>query len=129
MRHHKECQRGEARQRRVSQMTFDEILGQIIDLLQRQGRVSYGALKRRYALDDAYLEDLKDEILHAQRLAVDEDDRLAQGGLREHLAQGGLGAPTLGQVGCVHHEQRPIDVGRQRLGQQGLARTGRACEQ
>ena len=57
-------------------MTFDEILAQIIDLLQRQGRVSYGALKRRYDFDDAYLEDLKDEIIHAQRLAVDEDNRI-----------------------------------------------------
>jgi class 3 adenylate cyclase/predicted ATPase len=57
-------------------MTFDDILSQIIDLLKRQGRVSYGALKRRYDLDDAYLEDLKDEIIHAQRLAVDEDDRI-----------------------------------------------------
>src|SRR5215510_13950080 len=57
-------------------MTFDDILAQIIDLLKRQGRVSYGALKRRYDLDDAYLEDLKDEIIHAQRLAVDEDNRV-----------------------------------------------------
>ena len=57
-------------------MTFDEILAQIIDLLKRQGRVSYGALKRRYAFDDAYLEDLKDEIIHAQRVAVDEENRI-----------------------------------------------------
>jgi hypothetical protein len=57
-------------------MTFDDMLAQIIDLLKRQGRVSYGALKRRYDLDDAYLEDLKDEIIHAQRLAVDEDNRV-----------------------------------------------------
>ena len=57
-------------------MTFDDILAQIIDLLQRQGRVSYGALKRRFDLDDDYLNDLKDEIIHAQRLATDEDGRL-----------------------------------------------------
>jgi hypothetical protein len=31
-------------------MTFDEILAQIIDLLKRQGRVSYSALKRRFDL-------------------------------------------------------------------------------
>jgi hypothetical protein len=49
-------------------MTFDDILAQIIDILQRQGRISYGAIKRRYDLDDAYLEDLKDELIHAQRL-------------------------------------------------------------
>src|SRR3989449_3497255 len=57
-------------------MTFDDILAQITDLLKRQGRISYGALKRRYDLNDAYLEDLKDEIIHAQRLAVDEDNRV-----------------------------------------------------
>jgi class 3 adenylate cyclase len=54
-------------------MTFDEILAQVLDLLQRQGRVSYRALKRRFDLDDAYLEDLKAEIIKAQRLAIDED--------------------------------------------------------
>src|SRR4029434_3784738 len=60
----------------VPAMTFDDMLAQITDLLKRQGRISYGALKRRYDLDDAYLEDLKDEIIHAQRLAVDEDNRV-----------------------------------------------------
>ena len=39
-------------------MTFDEILAQVLELLQRQGRVSYRALKRRFDLDDEYLEDL-----------------------------------------------------------------------
>jgi class 3 adenylate cyclase len=57
-------------------MTFDEVLAQVLDLLQRQGRVSYGALKRRFALDDAYLDDLKAELIDAQRLAVDEAGRV-----------------------------------------------------
>ena len=54
-------------------MTFDEVLGQVLDLLQRERRVSYRALKRRFALDDDYLEDLKAEIMQAKRLALDED--------------------------------------------------------
>jgi len=54
-------------------MTFDEILTQVLELLQREGRVTYRALKRRFALDDEYLEDLKGEIIKAKRLAVDED--------------------------------------------------------
>jgi hypothetical protein len=54
-------------------MSFDEALARVLDLLQRQGRVSYRALKRRFDLDDNYLEDLKAEIIKAQRLAVDED--------------------------------------------------------
>src|SRR5262245_44584703 len=57
-------------------MTFDEILAQVLELLQRQGRVSYRALKRRFDLDDDYIEDLKEEIIHAQRLATDEDGRI-----------------------------------------------------
>ena len=57
-------------------MTFDELLSQITDLLQRQGRVSYGALRRRYALDDVYLQDLKDELIDAQRVAADENGRI-----------------------------------------------------
>jgi class 3 adenylate cyclase/predicted ATPase len=57
-------------------MTFDEVLAQVLTLLQRQGRVSYGALTRRFGLDDAYLDDLKAELIDAQRLAVDEDGRV-----------------------------------------------------
>jgi hypothetical protein len=60
-------------------MEFEEILAQVIALLQRQGRVSYGALKRRFALDDDYLEDLKTELIEAQRLAVDENSRILSG--------------------------------------------------
>jgi class 3 adenylate cyclase len=55
-------------------MTFDDILAKIIDLLKRQGRVSYSALKRRFDLDDDYLNDLKDELLFAHPV-VDEDSR------------------------------------------------------
>ena len=53
-------------------MTFDDILVQIIDLLKHQGRVSYGALKRRFDLDDDYLKDLKDEILYVHPVRDDE---------------------------------------------------------
>ena len=55
-------------------MTFDEILAQVLVLLQREKRVSYRALKRRFVLDDEYLADLKDEIIKAKRLAMDEAD-------------------------------------------------------
>jgi len=57
-------------------MTFDDILTQVTALLQQQGRVSYGALKRRFALTDDYLQDLKDELIEAQQLAEDEDGRV-----------------------------------------------------
>ena len=57
-------------------MTFYEVLEQVITLLQRHGRVTYRALKRQFDLDDAFLEDLKEELLYGQRLAVDEDGRV-----------------------------------------------------
>jgi len=57
-------------------MTFDELLAQVIELLQRQGRVSYWALKRRFNLDDDAIAGLKDELIAAQRLAVDEQERV-----------------------------------------------------
>ena len=54
-------------------MTFEEVLTQTIAMLQRLGRVSYRALKRQFALDDAFLEDLKYELTEVQQLAVDHD--------------------------------------------------------
>jgi len=38
--------------------------------------VTYNALKRQFELDDACRQDLKDEIIEAQRAAVDEDGRV-----------------------------------------------------
>ena len=57
-------------------MTFDDILAQILELLQREKRVSYRALKRRFELDDDYLEDVKDELIYAKKLAADEENRV-----------------------------------------------------
>src|SRR5215831_17819837 len=57
-------------------MTFEEILDQAIAMLQRRGRLTYGALKRQFHLDDAYLDDVKAELIEGQRVAVDEDGRI-----------------------------------------------------
>src|ERR671928_93038 len=53
-------------------MTFEEILDQAIAMLQRRGRLTYSTLKRQFQLDDAALDDLKNELIEGQRLAVDE---------------------------------------------------------
>ena len=53
-------------------MTFDEVLTQALALLQRQGRVSYRALKMRFALDDEYLDVLKEELLYVHPVRDDE---------------------------------------------------------
>ena len=54
-------------------MDFYAVLDEILELLQRHKRVTYRALKRQFGLDDAYLEDLKAEIIEARRLAVEQD--------------------------------------------------------
>jgi len=57
-------------------MTCDEILDQVRDLRQQRGRVSSQALKRRFELDDAYLDDLKVELIEAEQVATDENGRI-----------------------------------------------------
>jgi class 3 adenylate cyclase/tetratricopeptide (TPR) repeat protein len=57
-------------------MTFDEILDQAIEILQRRGRLTYRALKLQFNLDDEYLEALKDELIEGQLLAVDEHGKV-----------------------------------------------------
>jgi class 3 adenylate cyclase/tetratricopeptide (TPR) repeat protein len=54
-------------------MTFEEIVDQALAMLQRRGRVAYRTLKRQFTLDDEALEDLKTELIEAQRVAADED--------------------------------------------------------
>ncbi len=57
-------------------MTFEEVLTQVRELLQRKSRVSYRALKLQFTLDDDYLEGLKDELIEAERVAADEDGKV-----------------------------------------------------
>ena len=52
-------------------MTFDEILTNVTDLLQRDGRVSYRALKLRFNLDDEATEKLVEAATAAEHEAVD----------------------------------------------------------
>jgi class 3 adenylate cyclase/predicted ATPase len=54
-------------------MDFYSLLDDVLALLRRRGRVTYRALKRQFHLDDEVLDDLKDELIKAQRVAVDEN--------------------------------------------------------
>jgi class 3 adenylate cyclase len=71
-------------------MTFEELLDQVLAMLQRRGRVSYRALQRQFALDEAYLEDLKDAIIFAYPQVADEAGR----GLVWHGGPGAIPQPT-----------------------------------
>src|SRR6266849_6464731 len=57
-------------------MTFAEVLGQVRELLQSKGRVSYRALKLQFNLDDDYLEGLRDELIEAEHVAADEGGKV-----------------------------------------------------
>ena len=57
-------------------MDFVAVLDQVITLLRQRGRLTYRTLKRQFELDDAALEDLKEELIYGQRLAADEDERV-----------------------------------------------------
>src|SRR5215471_2207060 len=57
-------------------MDYEELVAKVIELLQREKRVPYRVLKRRFALDDDYIEDLKIDLIEAKRLAVDENNRI-----------------------------------------------------
>jgi class 3 adenylate cyclase len=57
-------------------MTFKEVLAHVIDWLQQDQRISYRALKRQFALDDDYLEDLKVELIEVRQVALDQDGKI-----------------------------------------------------
>ena len=56
-------------------MGFYEVLDQVVQLLQQRGWVTYRALKHEFQLDDAFLEDLKDELIKALRVKATWRDR------------------------------------------------------
>lgn len=49
-------------------MTFEEVLDQAIDLLQRRGRLTYRTLKRQFDLDEEALKDLSVELIKGSDL-------------------------------------------------------------
>jgi len=57
-------------------MDYEAVLAQVLALLQREGRLSYRVLKRRFGVDDNLLEDLKEDLIYAKKLALDEDGRV-----------------------------------------------------
>ncbi len=88
-------------------MAFADILEQSITLLQHQGRISYGALKRHFGLDDAYLEDLKIELIEAQQLARDENGRILVWVGEPVLAPAVIPEPTSSPVPTVIQDEFP----------------------
>jgi len=57
-------------------MDYNAVLAQVLDLLQQEKRLSYRVLKLRFQLDDETLEALKEDLVYAKQLAIDEDGRV-----------------------------------------------------
>jgi class 3 adenylate cyclase len=57
-------------------MDFYAVAEQVLTLLRSRGRVPYRALKLQLQIDDETIEALKDELIYAQRVAVDEEGRV-----------------------------------------------------
>jgi hypothetical protein len=55
---------------------YDGLLDQVLALLQQEKRLAYRVLKRRLQLDDETLEDLKDDLIYAKHLAMDEEGKV-----------------------------------------------------
>ena len=92
-------------------MTFNEVLSQTIAMLQQHGRVSYRALKRQFAIDDDFLEDLKSELVEVQQRAIDQD-----GTVLVWMGDTGAAAPPLPAPSpsaavpppAISHAQEPL---------------------
>jgi hypothetical protein len=54
-------------------MDYDEVVAKVIELWQRDTHVPYRSLKRRFDIDDDYIDDLKSDLSKAKRLTTDED--------------------------------------------------------
>src|SRR5262249_5269564 len=82
-------------------MTFKEVLDQVIDWLQHDQRISYRALKRQFALDDEYLDDLKVELIEVKQVAADQEGKM--------LVWTGAPAPPMALPAAETAQWAPLD--------------------
>jgi class 3 adenylate cyclase len=57
-------------------MDYQTVLATVLALLQQEQRLSYRVLKLRLQLDDDTLEALKEDLIYAKKLAIDEEGRV-----------------------------------------------------
>jgi class 3 adenylate cyclase len=93
-------------------MDYDALLEQVIALLQREQRLSYRVLKRRLQLDDETLEDLKEDLIYAKQLAVDEAGKVLvwMGASNTPAAQTPKVTPELPEPRAPEAERRQLTV-------------------
>jgi class 3 adenylate cyclase len=88
-------------------MDYEELVAKVIELLQREKRVPYRVLKRRFDLDDDYIEDLKIDLTEAKRLAVDENDRILVW-VGEQASPPPAFSPDAVAAAATDHEREPL---------------------
>jgi class 3 adenylate cyclase len=94
---------------------FVAVLDQVTALLRQRGRLTYRTLQRQFQLDDAALEDLKDELIYGQRLAADEAGRVLvwtgdPGPPGSSASPSSLHAPLLAASSPPEAERRQLTV-------------------
>src|SRR5262249_22037656 len=93
-------------------MDFYAVLDEIRTLLQHRGRVTYRALKVQFQLDDEHLEALKEELIEAEHLAVDEQGKV--------LVWTGAPAAAPASLPATDQEQAPLSYTPQYLAEKIL---------
>src|SRR5712691_7114019 len=89
---------------------FSEVVNQASALLHSKGRIAYRALKREFDLDDEALEDLKEELIEAERVAVDENGKIlvwTGGAVKGETGKGGNGVTAKSDT-TVANSRTPI---------------------
>jgi len=84
-------------------MDYPTILAEALALLQHEKRLSYRVLKLRLQLDDDILEALKEDLIYAKHLAVDEDRRVL-------VWTGDAVAVTVPDPGVIQSTERPDTI-------------------
>jgi class 3 adenylate cyclase/tetratricopeptide (TPR) repeat protein len=92
-------------------MDYDAVLAQVLALLQQEQRLSYRVLKLRFQLDDDTLEALKEDLIYAKKLAMDEDNRVLVWAGEQTSASAppsALGTPALAAAPPAAPERAPL---------------------
>src|SRR5262245_44268451 len=96
----------------MPELRFTEVVRKVSELLEQQGRVSYRLLIREFDLEAEEIEDLKAELIDAQRVATDEEGKVLvwSAGLSSPVGESTLpGAPSLRAVAAAG-ERRQVTV-------------------
>ena len=96
-------------------MKFSEIVKQASLLLKEKGRASYRMLQREFDLDAETLEDLKDELIEVDQLAVDKDGKMLVWIGGPEAADEATSTPTEPSVTASPTEAHPPEGERRQL--------------